>query len=308
MRRNINNLKETLGEFDILVATFFPMNWIITQFNKKTIYICFEPFPWFHDCNMMNSLPLLERTLVKFAKVFYSSYDESGTKNVDRILVLSGFIASKIRDIYGRDALICREGVDTEHFRRKTSSDFSKKYEGYDIILHSASFTPINRTDLLVKALPKVMKEVPNVRLLIMQKMDRPKGRKKICDLAKKVGAINKIEFLPFIEENMLPYYYSLASVLVQPTQNQSASLPVKEAMACGTPVIACRGDGTEEDIGNDGILVPIEQPDELASAIIQILKNPSLRKQMGKNGRERVKKVFNWDKVANVIWGSVQE
>jgi len=314
LRKTLKNCEEkiTKGKFDVLIASFFPMNWVVTQFNVMSIYLCFEPFPWFHDPFMINSFPFFKRQLLKFAKVLYLNYDLDGTKKVKEIITLSEFTKSMIKRIYGREAHVCREGVDLEHFKRRVCPELSRKYSGYKIILHIASFlphskfNPITRTDLLIRALPIVASRIRNVKLLIIKKIDNVNARKVIEKLASDLGVLDRIEFLPFVDEKLLPCYYSLADVFVQPTQNQSANLPVKEAMACETPVVAFRGDGTEEDIGKDGecgFLVPPLSVDQLALKIIQILENPSMAKKMGKKGRERVEKLFSWEKVTNNIW-----
>jgi glycosyltransferase involved in cell wall biosynthesis len=314
VRKTLKNCREkiTRDKFDVLIASFFPMNWVVAQFNLMSVYLCFEPFPWFHDPLVINSFPFFKRQLLKLAKALYLHYDLDGTKKVKDVITLSEFTRSRIRKIYGREAHVCRVGVDLEHFKRRVCPELFRRYSGYKIILHIASFVPhsrfnpITRTDLLIRTLPIVMSRIRNVRLLIIKKIDNANARKAIEKLASELGVLDKVEFLPFIDEKLLPCYYSLADVLVQPTQNHSANLPVKEAMACETPVVAFRGDGTEEDIGEDGecgFLVPPLSVDQLALKTIEILENPSLAKEMGKKGRERIKKLFSWEKVANTIW-----
>ena len=63
------------------------------------------------------------------------------------------------------------------------------------------------------------------------------------------------------------------------------------EAMATGIPVIATRVEGVEETItdGVDGLLVPPEDSDELALAIVRLLEDPELRKKIGAAARARV-------------------
>jgi len=291
-----------------LISSFFPMNWMATQLNMKSIYICFEPYPWFHDSLVINNFPFLERNALKFLKILYSDYDIRATQSADEILVLSRFIEEQIKQIYGRSALVCREGVDIGFFKRRVCPEVFDKYHGYKVILHVASLNTFARTDLVIKALPTIASKIPDVKLLIIRKLDNVKARKSLENLAECLGVSGRIEFLPFLDEELLPCYYSLANVLVQPTQNLSASLSIKEAMACETPVIGCLGDGTEEDIGEEGsgFLVPPSNVDQLALRTVQILENPSLARKMGKRGRERIGRLFTWDKVADVVWKAV--
>jgi glycosyltransferase involved in cell wall biosynthesis len=75
------------------------------------------------------------------------------------------------------------------------------------------------------------------------------------------------------------------------------------EAMACGKPVVASRVGGIPELVrdGTDGILVESGDVEALADSILRLLKDPALRKRMGKAGRQRVK-AFKWDSTARVV------
>jgi glycosyltransferase involved in cell wall biosynthesis len=71
--------------------------------------------------------------------------------------------------------------------------------------------------------------------------------------------------------------------------------------MACGTPVIGTRAGALPEVVGEEGagILVPARNPQALAQAIRELLRDPERRKKMGIAGRQRVEKLFTWERVA---------
>lgn len=306
VRADVEALRKVTHKYDAFLATYFPMNWVATRLSKRAIYLCFEPFVWFHDpvARHHNLSPIM-KLLIRGSTPFYVRYDLEGTRRSERVLTLSNFIASRIKKIYGVEAVVVREGVDIEFFTKKYSPELQKRYSNNKVILHTTSYGYTKRTDLLLEALPKVKHNVPSVRLLITNTRDDEKVRNKLMRRAKELGVHESIEFLSFLEEEMLPYYYSLASVVVQPSQNEAASLPIKEAMACETPVIGSYGDGSEEDIGDSryGFLVHQGDVNELAEYITTILLNSDLAESMGRKGRERVSKLFSWDSVANAIW-----
>jgi glycosyltransferase involved in cell wall biosynthesis len=71
------------------------------------------------------------------------------------------------------------------------------------------------------------------------------------------------------------------------------------ESMACETPVIAVREGGLREIVTeNTGILTNRDER-EFATAMLYLLKNQKIAKEMGKKGRERVQKYFTWEKCA---------
>lgn len=305
VRSNLKQLRKIAKDYDVFLATFFPMNWVATRLGKPSVFFCFEPFVWFHDPAAVESLPLSTRLLARSASFLYRNYDLEGTKKSEHVLTISNFTAMRIKEIYGVNAILAREGVDTDFFKKKYSQDLCNRYRGYKIILHATNYSYIKKTDFLLEALPKVKKVIPHVKLLIMSTLDNQRAKCKLIKRAKDLGVYENLEFLPFLEEHMLPYYYSLADVVVQPSLNEAASLPIKEAMACETPVIGSYGDGSEEDIGGDecGFRVHQGRVDELAFYIRKILKDEDLAKKMGKCGRERVLKLFSWDKVVDVVW-----
>lgn len=134
-------------------------------------------------------------------------------------------------------------------------------------------------------------------------------ARAQIVSPAEQLVVLGNIEFLPFIVDAMLPYYYSLAHIVVQPSLHEAASLPTKEAMACETPVIDCYGDGSEDDIGNRGcgLRVPHGAVEALSDSIVRIPEDEGAARRMGRIGRERVLRLFTWDKVADSIYASIQ-
>ena len=84
--------------------------------------------------------------------------------------------------------------------------------------------------------------------------------------------------------------------VFTLPSHREGLGFSILEASAMEIPVIATNIRGCREavDNGKTGILVPVKNPQKLAEAIIYLLKNPKRAKEMGKAGREKVKREFN--------------
>lgn len=84
--------------------------------------------------------------------------------------------------------------------------------------------------------------------------------------------------------------------ILVQPSRMEGLGVAMIEAMACAKPVIGTCVGGIPEVIGDNegGILINNRAPEELAKAIIYLLKNPALAHKIGLNGRSRVERLFN--------------
>ena len=88
------------------------------------------------------------------------------------------------------------------------------------------------------------------------------------------------------------------ASVFVFPSLYEGFGLPVLEAFACGTPVVASRGTSLEEVGGNCALYVDPENVEDIANGIERLLSDQSLREEKIQKGFERVSN-FSWEKCA---------
>jgi glycosyltransferase involved in cell wall biosynthesis len=96
----------------------------------------------------------------------------------------------------------------------------------------------------------------------------------------------------------LAPHYHS-ADIFVFPSVwEEPFGMPVVEAMAAGTAVIATRGGAFPEIVedGGSGLLVERSDPRTLADAILQLLSNPKQRKAMAQAAFERASNMFSWD------------
>jgi glycosyltransferase involved in cell wall biosynthesis len=106
---------------------------------------------------------------------------------------------------------------------------------------------------------------------------------------------------MPFIE--LVPHYHS-ASVFAFPSVwEEPFGMPLVEAMAAHTPVVATRGGAFPEIIGDgkSGLLVERSDVQGLANAILHLLDNPAKREAMGQAAYERAS-LFDWDRITEVL------
>ncbi|MFH0969104.1 MAG: glycosyltransferase family 1 protein [Patescibacteria group bacterium] len=103
---------------------------------------------------------------------------------------------------------------------------------------------------------------------------------------------------LGFIEADEKPYLYNLASLFVYPSFFEGFGFPPLEAMNCGVPVIVSNNSSLPEIVGDAGILIDPEKPDEIYQAMKEILLNKNLRNKLREKGLKQAQK-FNWQKTA---------
>lgn len=119
--------------------------------------------------------------------------------------------------------------------------------------------------------------------------------------LATEMGIADRIHFLGWQERQALIGYYHRANLFLFPSRHEGMPNAVLEAMAAGLPVIATRVAGSEELVidGLTGRLVPSEDEKALGEALQSLILNPELRRQMGLNSLERVRRDYSWESVA---------
>jgi glycosyltransferase involved in cell wall biosynthesis len=106
-------------------------------------------------------------------------------------------------------------------------------------------------------------------------------------------------KFLPLPD---LVREYSTGRVAVVPSFFEGFGFPASEAMACGLPVVANAAGALPEVVGSDGsagVIVPPRNPPALASALAGVLADPARAERMGRAARERVLRLFRWERAA---------
>jgi glycosyltransferase involved in cell wall biosynthesis len=307
LKRNINRESEKLRKIvspnDLIISSMFPMNCIAERLSNMHIQCCWEPYALFYDNNYIEGFSWLQKIFIFFVSFFYRNLDLTSTRKAAKIITLSEFTKVWIGKIYKRkDALISYEGVDTKFFKKSKNANLENKYRGKKIIFHSTDFTAVKGTKYLIDTFPKVLKVFPNTKLLISSTIDNPHEKRKYMYVAKNFGFDKNIEFLGSVDYKLLPAYYSLAGVVVQPSIKQNMSLPVKEAMSCETPIVTLKEGYEQTPDGWAGLLVDSRNSEEIAEAIIKIIGNEKLSIKMGKIGRKIILRKFSWDRVAKVF------
>jgi glycosyltransferase involved in cell wall biosynthesis len=92
-----------------------------------------------------------------------------------------------------------------------------------------------------------------------------------------------------------LPATYRGATALLMTSRCEGFGLPVLEAMACGTPVVAFTNSSLPEVVGDGGILVPDGDVDAIVTAVRQLVQEPALRGELAERGLAQAAR-FRWE------------
>jgi len=165
-------------------------------------------------------------------------------------------------------------------------------------IIYLGRIKKYKSVDDLIKAMPKVLHNIPEAELLIVGDGDyKPVLEKLVQDLKLE----QKVRFTGFVSKEQKVKLLQKSWVSVYPSLKEGWGLTNIEANACGTPVIASDVPGLRDSVlpGKSGLLFEYGNIQNLASALIQILSDQNLRNKLIQGGLEWAKK-FSWEKTAD--------
>lgn len=199
----------------------------------------------------------------------------------------------------GKIDLICF-GIDVRKFssgRKDEELIKSLEISNSPVIVSLRSLEPIYDIESLINAIPLVLKEAPTAKFLIAGKGSQEQILK---ELARSVGVADSIRFTGQIPNKELPGYLRTADIYVSTSLSDAGlAASTAEAMACELPVVVTDfGDnGKWVEDGVNGFLVPLRNPEALASRILYLLSNKEARVRFGQAGRQIVEDRMNLEK-----------
>jgi len=218
-------------------------------------------------------------------------------KKADKILSTSHVMAKETKLYTNKDIEVTPFGIDMEQFKpMEVESLFDKD----DIVIGTVkTLEDKYGIEYLIRAFKIVSDKYLNLplKLLIVGGGSLEGSLRK---LVKELNIQDKTIFtgkVPFLD---VPKYHNMLSVSVSVSVSNSESFGVAiiEASSCGKPVVVSNVGGLPEVVedGISGFVVPPRDPEKTAEAIEKLLLDKNLREEIGRNGRERVKRLYNWD------------
>jgi glycosyltransferase involved in cell wall biosynthesis len=196
-------------------------------------------------------------------------------RDVDHVFTVGSRLKKDILDEYPEfeDKLtVVHNFVDFELFQPPESTKKIQKELGWDTsfkhVLCVANLSPEKGVDVLLQA----MEAIPQRRKLQLHIIGNSPG----TEYAKRIQAqagMNPSVFLhnPVPHEKLPPYFQG-CDLFVLPSRKEGFGIALAEAVACGKPVISTRSGGPEDIITpENGYLIPVDSPDELAERIVAI-------------------------------------
>jgi len=149
--------------------------------------------------------------------------------------------------------------------------------------------------DVLVSAMPAVLKEFPNAKVGIC---GDGVLRRKLETQIKSLGLEDSVKLLG--QQNNVAKFLSSADVFVLPSRSEGLPIALLEAMSIGLPVIATKVEGMDEVVteGAHGLFAPVDDVESLSQVILQLLRDPHMRARMGAAAKRRVNEIYSVDRM----------
>jgi len=204
--------------------------------------------------------------------------------------------------LVGDRIIVLTPGVNTTRFAPAEPDPIVRErlgWTGRRVILTVGALQKRKGQDMLIRALPSIRRECPDVLYAIA---GEGWERNYLEDLALEHGVLDAVRFVGAPDEGELVCLYQQCDLFALPNRQvgwdfEGFGIVLLEAQACGKPVITGSSGGTVETIipNETGLALACEEPEGLASACARLLSDPVRRAKMGARGRAWVEECFDW-------------
>lgn len=175
-------------------------------------------------------------------------------------------------------------------------------------ILSVGRLVPRKGVDLVIRSLPYLRESgFDDVELLIVGGggdsgvLDADPEVRRLLGLAAELGVADQVRLQGQVSRGEMPGIFRSADAVVCAPWYEPFGIVPLEAMACGVPVVAAAVGGLRDTVVDHGtgLHVPPRDPEAIASALAMLLRNRSLRAELGNAGKVRARTRYSWDRVA---------
>ncbi len=204
-------------------------------------------------------------------------------------LVIGRWMQQVMREKYGKEAVVISNGIDWSQFGSDRRSKSAPATVGvvYAPMHLKGAHTAFEAIQIVQRSLPQT--RVVSFGVSRIQRQHQ-------------IPANFTYHYQP--AQNDIPGIYKSADCWVVPSITEGLSMPGLEAAACRCPIVATRCGGTEDYVedGVNGYLVPVEDPQQMADRIINVLQAGDKHWGEMSEASYRVARSFNWDHSAELL------
>jgi len=313
---NIDLKDPDIIQFDLIRKRFL---WAPQFILKAVKYINGHDFDIFHGNAPKGTLPIILSKKKKFITTIHDlgPFETKFTKipiekqliklalqRATFITTVSNFVKREMKYFVpkvNKDKIYVHyNGIDEKFLPYPEEAEILKEKLKIDgpVLLYIGRIAFYKGVDDIIAAYQLAKKEIPDLNLVVGGTPDF-QMEKKYEEWKIKY---RDIHFVGFIEEQELPYYYSMGDVFVTYSfASEGFGLTPIEAIACGTPVICSSMIAYKEILQDNAIFVPPRRPQQLAKEIVKVLKDKSIKNNLIENTQQFITR-YSWNSVGEKL------
>ncbi len=223
----------------------------------------------------------------------------------DRITAISNYLAEWAKRMGARCPIeVIPNGFDAVWFdknqtplplgNRERFKSMQEFRNGDKILITTSRLVHKNAIDIVIKALKYL---ATSIHFLILG--DGPL-RSDLESLAKQLKLSERVHFAEQVPNTTIIQYLNISDIFVRPSRSEGFGTSFVEAMAAGVPVVATPVGGIPDFLkdGETGLFCTVDDPEDLARKVTQLLENEQLRKRLMSNASKVVREKYEWSRI----------
>jgi glycosyltransferase involved in cell wall biosynthesis len=216
------------------------------------------------------------------------------------VVTISEFAKRELQRRNRVSAEVIYHGVDSATFNSALDGSLVRRNLGIRpderLVLWASRMTPLKDPLIFAKAAISISRRISAVRFLMvgngpLRAAAEREARELVSD-----GKMTIVDAVPFGE---ISGYYAASDVFVYTSTREGFGLAVAEAMACGTPIVACNAGSLPEVVGGCGRYFSPHDDKDIADSLERSLIDKEETREMAVRGVERIRKTFTWGRAA---------
>lgn len=267
-----------------------------------TSSLCASPVGWMCRVPLIVETPHVRESWRRGWKANNFTIDRMAGRFVDRYIAVSYANARYLVEEKGlpeKKVRVIQNGTDLSRFNPAHVAPSGMREElgfapGDPVMLVAARLEPQKGHTVLLSAMPKVLREFPNARVVCLGDGGL---RQELEQQSQQLGLQSNVRFIGF--QNNVADWLALSDFTVLPSFYEGLPLVAVESLAAGRAMVATAVDGTPEVVlnGRTGITVPAGDSGALSAALCSMLRSPALQRRMAEQGRAYVLERFSQER-----------
>lgn len=314
-RRSLSNIGK-IDFINVYLALKHCLKFLLLCVKKKTkvVYLHISQGIWgyLRDCLFLIPAKLLHKKIVVHlhGSYFRNFYGQSNKimkllirwtlKDVSRVIVLGENLRYIFEGFVPEEKIaVIPNGIDKDEYDNLKIDHNPQASEDNHTVLFLSSLTKTKGFIDTIHAILLVLKERKDVKFIFAGQIKYAKEKEQVFRFIDENMVQPFLSFLGVVEGENKARLFLSSDIFVFPSHNEGQPFVILEAMAAGLPIISTDTGTIKEMVvdGENGFIVEMENPKQIAEKTLLLLEDEDLRKEMGRKSRARFLKCYTKDK-----------